>query len=206
VAYLIEAAAGLVLVDAGLPGSERGIWARVRALGYRPGDVQLIVLTHAHFDHCACLPALLRSSGALLAAHPRAAERFQGKPVPLAQGRRLVGLAMAAGYRLVQHRLPNPKVDVDVRLTEGMDLAAHGLPATVLHTPGHTVDSITLLLEGRRAFVGDLMVGRGRYASPQPYLIEDEAALAQSIGRLRAQRPRAVYTGHSAHAHELPRV
>lgn len=196
-AHLIEAEAGLFLVDAGPPGYGSRVWAHVEALGYEPRDLRLVVLTHAHIDHCGCLQTLLQESGAGLAAHPLAAERLQGKPVPLPRGRLPLGRIMATGFRLFKRWLPNPRLEITLPLEEGMDLSSHGLAAAVLHTPGHTADSLTLVLGQDVAFVGDLLVRRGQRACPQPYLIEDKRALAASVARLRERRPRVVYTGHS---------
>ena len=50
-AYLVEAPRGLVLVDSGLPGSEKGILKAIAKLGKKPSDLKLILLTHRHLDH-----------------------------------------------------------------------------------------------------------------------------------------------------------
>lgn len=42
---------GVMLIDAGYPGDREAVLASLGALGYRPGDVRAILLTHAHIDH-----------------------------------------------------------------------------------------------------------------------------------------------------------
>lgn len=196
VAFLLEGKDGLILVDAGLPGSEGLLWTQMRVHGFAPGDLRLVILTHAHLDHCGCLPAVLRESGALLAAHPQAASRLQGGPVLLPEGRRLWGKTMAASFRLFRPWLSTPRLEIGLVLEDGAGLEDWGLPARILHTPGHTADSLSLLLEDGTALVGDLVVGWGRWARPQPYFIEDEQALAASIARLWEKRPRRLYASH----------
>jgi hydroxyacylglutathione hydrolase len=197
VAFLLIGRAGPVLVDAGLPGTERRIWAALRRRGWHPQELRGVVLTHAHLDHCGCLPAVLRASGAPLAAHPQAEHDLRGGPVHIPPGRTLWGRAMRAFYALFAWRLRMPDLPVDRALADGDTLDDWGLVARVLHTPGHTADSVALLLADGRALVGDLLTQQGRHARPQPYFVEDDVALARSVARLAAERPCAVYTGHS---------
>ncbi|WP_343710365.1 MBL fold metallo-hydrolase [Mycobacterium sp.] len=42
---------GVMLIDAGYPGDRDDVLASLRQLGYQPGDVRAILLTHAHIDH-----------------------------------------------------------------------------------------------------------------------------------------------------------
>ncbi len=42
----------------------------------------------------------------------------------------------------------------------GLDLAAYGVPGRVLHTPGHTQGSVSVVLASGEAFVGDLAMNR----------------------------------------------
>ncbi len=202
VAFLLPGSAGPILVDAGLGRDERRIWRRLAALGQAPSALQLIVLTHSHLDHSACLPALLKMSGARLAAHPLASAGLRGGPVRVPPARTPVGKAMSAIYRLAQPWLVAPSAQVEILLQDGARLDDWGLAAAVLYTPGHTADSLTLLLDNGVALVGDLLVARGRRAYRQPYFVQDDAALASSIERLRQAGARVVYTSHSPHALE----
>jgi glyoxylase-like metal-dependent hydrolase (beta-lactamase superfamily II) len=196
-AFLISGSAGPVLVDAGLPGTERRIWAALRRQGRRPQELRGVVLTHAHLDHCGCLPAVLRASGAPLAAHPLAAARLERGAVRIPPVRKPWGHTMAAFYALFIWRLRMPDLLVDRPLADGDTLDDWGLAGQVLHTPGHSADSITLLLADGWALVGDLLTQQGRQARPQPYFVEDDVALARSVARLRERCPRFVYTSHS---------
>jgi metallo-beta-lactamase class B len=63
-AVLLTSPAGHVLVDAGLPESAPLILRNVRALGFRPEDIRVIVNSHAHYDHAGGIAAVQRASGA----------------------------------------------------------------------------------------------------------------------------------------------
>src|SRR5918998_3357022 len=49
--YLVEEGGRLTVVDAGLPASWRSLLGVLDEIGRTPGDVEALVLTHAHFDH-----------------------------------------------------------------------------------------------------------------------------------------------------------
>lgn len=49
--YLIEEGGRLTVVDAGLPASWRSLQDALNVIGRVPGDIEALVLTHAHFDH-----------------------------------------------------------------------------------------------------------------------------------------------------------
>src|SRR3712207_5327418 len=69
--YLLSGGEELALVDAGAgPGEER-ILENVRSLGYEPGQIRNILLTHAHADHAG--------GAASIAERFRSEERRVGK-------------------------------------------------------------------------------------------------------------------------------
>ncbi|MDH5833804.1 subclass B3 metallo-beta-lactamase [Luteimonas kalidii] len=61
---LVTSEGGHVLVDGGTPEAGPLILASIRTLGFDPGDVKAIVLSHEHFDHAGGLAALQDATGA----------------------------------------------------------------------------------------------------------------------------------------------
>ena len=67
-------------------------------------------------------------------------------------------LKLRFGAKTVAHRLS--KIATDVKVDEGDLIRVGNIPVKVLHTPGHSDDSICLLVDGKNLFTGDtLMVG-----------------------------------------------
>lgn len=160
----------LFLIDTGVVGAEKDISIALQKFNKNLSDIDIVILTHSHPDHIGAASLIQRQSGAHVWAHPN--ERIwiedierqeQERPVP--------GFGkMVAG-----------SVSLDRLLADGDVLSfAEGLTFRVLHTPGHSSGSISLLSEEKGIlFSGDLI--------PQPNTMpvyEDVAALANSLVRI----------------------
>ena len=70
---------GCILVDAGIPGSERKIAKVLTRHGLSMKDIKLIVVTHAHVDHAGSAARLRKLSGAPILAHRDDADFYSRK-------------------------------------------------------------------------------------------------------------------------------
>jgi len=79
-----------------------------------------------------------------------------------------------------------------------MDLAPYGIPGRVIHTPGHTLGSVSVLLDTGEAFVGDLAMNRLplRAAPGMAIFGEDEDLMKKSLARLAELGARMIYPAH----------
>jgi metallo-beta-lactamase class B len=123
-AYLIATPKGHILIDGGFESSAPLVLTNIRALGFQPRDVKILLITHAHFDHAGGLAALKRATGARLLA--LAAE----KPA-LEQGRHFGDNTNGAGRF--------PAVKVDQVIADGEVIRLGGAAVTAHWTPGHTI-------------------------------------------------------------------
>ena len=116
---------------------------RIRAILSRHGlAVKWIVITHAHADHIGGANRLRSLTGAPVYMHP-------------ADHQLLPHLALQAAW--LGMRDPGA-VDIDTALAEGDTLGPAGASLTVLHTPGHTLGSVSLLCsEERKLLAGDTL-------------------------------------------------
>lgn len=159
--------AGSVLVDAGVPP--------MAVEPYRD-DVEVIVLTHGHYDHTAHVSEIAHMCGAEVAIHA------DDVPALVEDGR---SLSLHFGA-------PSPGIVPDRVLREGDVIGGY----QVLHTPGHTPGSCCLYDEA----TGDLISGDtvfsdgcfGRY----DFVGGSREALTLSLDRLAALDVRGLYPGH----------
>src|SRR3954452_20738257 len=71
-AWALQAGDGIVLVDTGMHerGSLQNLEAALDRTGHRLRDVRLVVITHAHIDHCGEGPAITWMAGCDVCMHP----------------------------------------------------------------------------------------------------------------------------------------
>ncbi|MCG8467109.1 MAG: subclass B3 metallo-beta-lactamase [Gemmatimonadetes bacterium] len=125
-AVLIDSGEGLILLDGGLPQSAPIIAENIRSLGYRLTDIEILGLSHAHFDHAGGLAALQRASGArLVAREPAAKVLLAGELQPDDPQFGMSG----SGFP--------PVASVEV-IDDGWSPGLGELGLTAIATPGHT--------------------------------------------------------------------
>ncbi|NLF03202.1 MAG: hypothetical protein GX601_19735 [Anaerolineales bacterium] len=88
-----------------------------------------------------------------------------------------------------------PAIRPDLLLENGDVLPWPGCRARIVHTPGHTLGSASLLLEDGIAFVGDLLSNTGR-PHAQRWLAQDWSAVPKSVRRVQTLEPELTFVGH----------
>jgi len=166
------------MIDGGVSSAYPDILDYLNSSGRKIEEIHLLAHTHCHPDHIGCSPAIREASGCQVAAHEFAKPWIED--VDLQYRERPTGTF----YTLV-----SGSVGVDRVLNEGdtIDLG-RGQSMRVLHTPGHSRDSVSFLHEPDRVlFSGDAIP----VANERP-VYEDVLALIGSIRKLQAVRPVSV--------------
>lgn len=174
-----------LIVDTGPPGRAKEIVRSVERAGLAPKSVDRIVLTHFDYDHTGSAQALQALVDAPVAIHLDDAP-YLAAPEACPGTRRFLYWPWFT-WAMRWH----PPV-ADQLLQEGDVLGGW----TVLHTPGHTPGSISLVRD-EVAVVGDLVVcRRGRLLPNVRYLSTDWSQQLASVRRLTETGARKVLPGH----------
>jgi len=190
--YLLEAGTRYVLVDTGCKNQRAFLEQELLRVGCEPGKLSLIVLTHGDFDHTGNAAYLHERYGAPIGIH--AGDREMLTEGEMYANRKRSSLIVKAIARALYGFGKAEQVSPDVALEAGMDLGQWGLDAEVVSIPGHSMGSIGILTA-----TGDLLAGDLLENMKQPQLgsrIDDDAAAAASIERLKGKGVRNVYPGH----------
>ena len=193
-AYLVKGTRP-ILIDCGTPGNEERIVNQLRGAGVAPSDLALIVITHVHSDHVGSLPAMKALSEAPVAVHALETDALRtGTNAVLVPNSLLARLAAP----LLKLQRPLPGVEPGVVIDDVLDLAEYGVQGEILPTPGHTPGSLSVVLEGGEAIVGDLVMGglfRPRVPHP-PLFASDVEQVRASIKALLDRGVTRFYAAH----------
>jgi glyoxylase-like metal-dependent hydrolase (beta-lactamase superfamily II) len=160
--YLIEEGGKLVLVDAGAPGDWDLLVKTLASLGRGLGDLEAVLLTHAHSDHIGVAERARTSAQATVWVHQADAALAKGEKPGRNDGRATSYLLRAAFYRTLfslarrgaTRIVPVKEVST---FADGETLDLPGRPR-VVHAPGHTPGSAAVLLERQRVLLtGDAL-------------------------------------------------
>ncbi len=160
--YLITTPAGHILLDGGMPGSGPIIEASIRKLGFKPEDLRVLLITHAHFDHVGTLAHFKRLSGARV-------EVMEGDvPLLVSGGRTDYLYAGDERFHFEPVTADRALHDGDVVEVGGITLTAR---LTAGHTPGCTTWSTTIQEDGRPlrvVFPGSTSINPGTKLVKEP--------------------------------------
>ena len=139
--------AGVIAIDAGPRGRAEQFVRLLALAGIRPADVQLIILTHGHWDHVGSARDLKTLTGGKLAMHEAERACLEQSLTTLPQGADTWGKVLITIQRLFLPKITIPTATVDVILRDQpLPLRGYGIPGCILHTPGHTPGSVSVLL------------------------------------------------------------
>lgn len=201
-AHLIRSEAGCILIDAGIPGSERKIGKVLAQHGLTFRDIRLIVVTHAHTDHAGSAAALRQLSGAPILAHQDDAD-FYSRKEPMT-----FCTTSWVGKLFLKTPVPHEPYDgfvPDIMMTNGdtFNLLDFGVDGIVRHTGGHTPGSIAVELASDDMMVGDLiasgiltggMMRKGR--AIRPPFEDDPATVSRELIRMVESGGKRFHMGH----------
>lgn len=193
--YLIQAAQGWILVDAGRQSMARRFRRCLGKLDIDPKDIKLIIVTHAHFDHVGSLAQIKSMCGCPVLAHPREAGIIEAGEVVIPPGTNLLGNMVSWLGQHSTRMLGFNIVKVEITVDQEYDLTPFGVAGRVIPTPGHTPGSLSVLLEDGQTLVGDLAMNVFRRTN-FPIFAEQPAQITSSWELLINKGAKVFYPAH----------
>jgi len=173
--WVISAGTNRLLVDLGWPGRYGELAANLRRMDIPLAEIRYGLATHYHIDHAGAAQDLKNAGVPLLVID------IQEEAIPL----------------MAQHIKPEDNYtqialddNVVIPCAESRTLLAEiGIAGEILPTPGHSADSVSLLLDSGEVFTGDL-------TNPAYFVAEDPDAAMASWRLLRKKGAQRVHPGH----------
>jgi endoribonuclease LACTB2 len=174
--YLLTNPKPLLLVDVGWPGTLAKMAHSLKRYNLQLKDIPYVLATHYHPDH-AGLAQDAKSQGAKLIVMENQFETVASFGQYMKPEQHYVPITLEDNFHLNF---------ADSRAF----LAKIGLNGEIIATPGHSDDSVTLVIDEGWAFTGDL--------SPAEFMADENAAekARQSWDRIRSLGVQSIYPAH----------
>jgi glyoxylase-like metal-dependent hydrolase (beta-lactamase superfamily II) len=193
--YLINTEVGYILVDTGMPNTAKKFDQALRTYGVEADQVSLIILTHGHLDHVGAVAQVKALTGGKILCHRSFAEDLSNGKFENATPQNLVGRVFNLMMGLLGSGI-DPAI-ADIVVDDEYDLDEFGISGKVIHTPGHSQSSISIILDHGEALVGDLIreekpgiIGFGMF-------YEDRDTALESVKKIATFTARIIYLSHS---------
>ena len=197
--YLLETPIGWIAIDTGYPGGKTQFLQRLTKI-CKIEDLKYIFLTHAHDDHAGFLAELLEEVSAKVVLHPLAIPTLKTGIIEEPPGS---GYAtrVAALFNLVKKSFTYPPVNIEspilINSEQEQFFEELGLPLRIVFLPGHTADSIGLLLpETGELFCGDAAMNAIISVARHTIWIDNVLEFQCSWDKMIALRPTKIYPSH----------
>lgn len=172
--YLLDFDGGKFLIDCGWPGTLPELKSGLKRKGISIPEIKYLMVTHFHPDHAGITQELKNLGMKLVLLESQVpyvapfAEYFRGKNLPYLEIRRDDNLVL--------------------QFEESRTfLSRIGIPGEIISTPGHSDDSVTLILEEGFAFTGDL---------PPSFMAIEDGTTRESWDKIYRHRITRIFPGH----------
>ena len=159
-AYLILKSGKAILVDTGKKASFVKLSKNINTLKITFEDISLLILTHTHFDHCQSAKIIKEKSNCKVIASKIALDSIINGYARLPNGTFLFTKLIAKlGQLIGKRKFGFETFQQDIFVIDEYNLNIADSRIKVIGTPGHSNDSVSILIDNEIAIVGDAMFG-----------------------------------------------
>ncbi len=194
--YLIKENDKLMLIDAGIDGKEKRFEKRLHALGYNLNDIDILIITHVHFDHAGIAAWLKERSRLKIIVHKNEAHILSRGLTPIPAGTNFFGKILNILGNIFNFLFRVKATEADIVADKLMPLKELGFSASIIPTPGHTEGSVSVLFDSGECFVGDCCISMFNKKDVFPPFANNATELLKSWKILLDSEAKSFYPGH----------
>jgi glyoxylase-like metal-dependent hydrolase (beta-lactamase superfamily II) len=160
--YLLKCPDGYLLIDTGYKHKFRKFIREIHRIGVKTVDIKYILLTHHHDDHAGFIAEMRTYTNAQLIIHEESAaglRKGESENTMHPVNNRIKKLFPI--FRLIHPDFKFPQVflkenDILIAGDDNELLRKIGIHGQIMMTPGHSNDSMSVIMDDGCVFVGDL--------------------------------------------------
>lgn len=186
-----------ILVDAGLPNTYAKFIDFFKQNNIDPRDISLIVISYNHLDHVGELEKLHKLTGSKVVIHKK-------ESIFLTEGNSTPVNPVTLKAKLLFKFMKKPagvKFKPHIEVEDVMMLEQYGFKGRIVHTPGHTEGSLSILMENGEAIVADMLTGKKKgssFTAKLPFVMNDMNENKRSLSMLIKEGAKIFYTSHGS--------
>lgn len=157
--FLVKCENNYILIDTGRKNSWKELTSKLdEILG--KNELSCIILTHTHFDHVENAAKIKEKYKTKIILHRSETEYLKRGNTPLPKGTTLaIGFIVNVFGKRIESKYNYETVDPDILVDKKYDLSPLGFNAYIIHTPGHSKGSMSIIIDNELVLVGDTMFG-----------------------------------------------
>jgi hydroxyacylglutathione hydrolase len=159
--FLISYNNNNILIDTGTKVSWHKLSKKLDDYISTNDSLTCLILTHVHFDHAGNSARIREKYNTKLIVHESEANFLASGINSATRGALPVTkffYNLIGGEKLLR-KIKFKSSDYDITVQDKYDLKKFGLDAYIIHTPGHSIGSVSIIIDNEIAVVGDTMFG-----------------------------------------------
>lgn len=208
--FILKAWDGYLLIDTSYSEKYDLFLKKLKKRSIKVSEIKYLLLTHYHDDHAGFAARLIKDSGAKLVVHKNAVPLLEKgisvNPFADKKGRSLNHCVKIANFihsKFLSRTFSYPPVilkkgDIVIENNNENVLKDIGINGKIIHTPGHTNDSISVILSDGSAIVGDAAMNFLNFChiKYRPIYAEDYEEVFKSWKELLEEGAKVIYPAH----------
>lgn len=194
--FLIKNIQTSILVDT----SPEFMWGTLqkRLDRFQIKQIDLLILTHSHFDHAANASRIKEKYKAKVIIHQTETKYLTTGGNILPTGTNIVTKFLVKTFaKQFNSTARYSPCDYDITFDDSFDLTDYGVNGYLIHTPGHTEGSISVIIDNEIALVGDTMFGIFWWTVFPPFA-SDQDLMVNSWGKLLETKCKIFIPSHGS--------
>lgn len=156
--YLLTNGKTNILIDTSTKSNQKKLLHRLNDLKIQ--KIDYLILTHVHFDHATNAAAIKEKFGSQIIIHSTGSHLLKTGKAILPRGTNFItkNLVQTIGDKTA-HKFNFPACEYDITVDGYFNLEEIGYNLSIIHTPGHSPDSISIIVDNEIAIAGDALFG-----------------------------------------------